>query len=423
MTTLAERREYFPQLMDNAFSLSSGGMGIHLHAVRALGKGQELPDWAKGSLDTSSSNYTATPYVFDWAPRPDTDDGFREEPYSRSPLSDLHIKLLHETYDEYHRLKRTQLRLFLGGEEALSVSDPAAPITEAAEFTSLLSRAQKQGLIEGDPNTFDQVEITDVDFSFAMNLMKQGFKLADGFFPTLSEIKFSERFKPAILKASVHKLGAMLGVTDQLAYDASAMGIPFPPTYRPDDPDGKWEANWQRLFGEPIPTLEGLYKQAHGVLVEYADPLDPLVTHLFGLHTLPYLDEKTDSSKKTPEEDFEERRKHYLQQINEGPHSADYSEEQKRIRSLGETYNNFFMRIPLPSGKQRFGINPEDVLKTDQVMTEMRVDREEVYRVLERQRAYASFDNPSFIDFDRIMRPVLLQLVRKHGYSMTDLVA
>lgn len=287
---LAEKRKYFPGLIDSVFDLSSGGMGIHLHAVAAFASGQELTKWAKESLQTSSANYLTNPYVFSWAWREGWDPFFKKDrPYATSPHSYLHVKLLHATSDEYDRLKRVQLRLLLGGEEALSVPNPEAPIMEATEFTSLLSRAHEQGLIEGDPNTFDKVEITDNDFNLAISLMRGGFKLGDRFIPTLDEIKFSERFRTATLKAAIHKLGAMLGLTDQLTFDARALGVSIPPTYRPADSIVKWEANWQRLFNEPMPDLDGLYRQAHIVFVRYADQTDPLVAHLFALDTLPQL--------------------------------------------------------------------------------------------------------------------------------------
>lgn len=62
--SLAEKRQYFPGLMDSAFDLSSGGMGVHLHAVSAFAARQELTKGAKESLQTSSANYLVNPYVF-----------------------------------------------------------------------------------------------------------------------------------------------------------------------------------------------------------------------------------------------------------------------------------------------------------------------------------------------------------------------
>ena len=288
--SLAEKRQYFPGLIDSAFDLSSGGMGIHLHAVSAFAARQELRNGAKESLQTSSSNYLVTPYVFGWAWREGWDPFFKEDrPYATSPHSDLHAKLLHEMLDEYDRLGRVQLRLFLGGEEALLVPNPEAPITERQEFTGLLLRAEGQGLIKTDPDTLSRVEVTDHIFNLTINLMKAGVNVDDSFFTTNNAVKFAERFRDATLKAATHKLGAMLGLTDQLTFDAKELGVPIPPTYRPSDPEGKWETNWQRLFGEPIPTIEGLYQHAHAVFVANADPNDPLVTHLFALDRLPQL--------------------------------------------------------------------------------------------------------------------------------------
>lgn len=289
LDNLAEKKQYFLGHLDSAFDLSSGGMGIHLHAVAAFATRQELAKWAKGSLGQCSSNYLVNPYVFGWAWKEGIDTMFKEYgPYATSPHSDLHIKLLNETQEEYEHLGRMQLRLVLGGEQAISAGDPGTPIIEE-EFIGLLTKANEQGLIGADTDTLSQVEIADDDFSLAINLMKAKVGINDGFWATLDTVKFSERFKDATLRAATHKLGAMLGLTDQLTFDAKALGIPVPPTYRPSDPEGKWSANWQRLFGEPIPTLEGLYKQAHAVFVEHSDPNDLFVAHLFTLDTLPQL--------------------------------------------------------------------------------------------------------------------------------------
>lgn len=219
------------------------------------------------------------------------DPYFRDDPvhHATSPLSDLHVNLLHETRDEYTRLKRVQFRLLLGGEEALLVPNPEAPITEPEEFQGLLLKAADRGLIETDPTTLQTVEVTDDDFTLAISLMKKQVKVGDSFWEAVKSIPFEERFRDALLKASVHKLGAMLALTDQLTFDAQALGVPIPASYKPSEEIEKWEANWQRLFGEPMPTIEGLYRQAHSVFVEHSDPKDPLVAHLFALDTLPQL--------------------------------------------------------------------------------------------------------------------------------------
>lgn len=286
---LAEKRRYFPGHLNSAFSLSSGGMGIHFHAVAAFATRQELAKWAEASLGQSGSNYLVNPYVFGWAYKEGMDPIYKEYgPYARSSHSDLHIKLLNATHEEYKHLERVHLRLVLGGEEAISVGDPGAPVKEK-EFIGLLTKANEQGLIKADPDTLSQVEIADDEFRLVINLMRAKVETNDSLYAIWATTKFSERFRDATLKAATHKLGVMLGLTDQLTFDAQALGIPIPPSYRPSEGIEKWEASWQRLFGESMPTLEGLYKQAHAVFVEHSDPDDPLVAHLFALDTLPQL--------------------------------------------------------------------------------------------------------------------------------------
>lgn len=95
--------------------------------------------------------------------------------------------------------------------------------------------------------------------------------------------------KAEILRLATYKLGAMLTLTEQLTFDAKALGVPVPPTYRPNDPSGKWLATWQKLFGESMPDLQGLYRQAHTVFTANASREDPLLAHLFTIETLPHL--------------------------------------------------------------------------------------------------------------------------------------
>lgn len=286
----AEKRQYFPGHLDSAFSLSSGGMGIHSHAVAAFATGQELAEWAKASLGQSSSNYLVNPYVFGWVWKEGMAPIFKEYgPYAKSPYSDLHKKLLIATHEEYDRLGRVQLRLALGGEQAISVGDPGASINNEEEFIGLLTKANEQDLIKAGPDTLSQVEIADDKFSLGINLMRAKVETNGNLWVIWDTITFSERFRDATLTAAIHKLGVMLGLTDQLTFDAKALGIPIPPTYRPSDPEGKWPTNWQRLFGEPMPDLDGLYRQAHNVFVRYADQRDLLIAHLFALDALPQL--------------------------------------------------------------------------------------------------------------------------------------
>ena len=81
----------------------------------------------------------------------------------------------------------------------------------------------------------------------------------------------------------------MLGAVDQVTYEAAQQGKPIMRNFRPSPYRNKWEEGWQKVFGEPLPTLEELYQQAHSVFTVTVDKEDPLVAHLLPLNELPQL--------------------------------------------------------------------------------------------------------------------------------------
>lgn len=171
-----------------------------------------------------------------------------------------------------------------------------------------------------------------------------------------------------------------------------------------------------------IDALTGTYEAttvSPGVSEQFRDAVNILVGPSFAQ----YLGEQNDGYEKTPEEMFTKSMNFYLHQYEDNPNYADYSDEQKRIRAIGETYNNFVLRIPLLSGEKRFAVNQELVQRVDQMMDEMGINKEEFYEVFDRLQSHMSFNNPVFVDFDRIMRPVALELMRRYKYTPTDLFA
>lgn len=287
---IAEKTQYFPGRLDSAFDLSSGGMGIHLHSVADFVARRELAKWAHGSLAQPNSNYLVNPYVFGWRWKEGQDTFFRDSgPHVTSPHSEAHLRLFDEMNDEYDRMRRVQMRLVLGGEGAVAIPDPEAPIVDEGEFTSLLVAADARGLIKYDPKTPPKIEVADDDFSLAVNLAKSGVEISKDLWVQWDTIKFSDRFRAATLTAAVHKLGVMLALTEQLAFDAKALGVPVSSKYKPTKSIETWEANWQRLFEEPMPDIAGLYQHAHTVFVANASQEDSLVAHLFAIKELPHL--------------------------------------------------------------------------------------------------------------------------------------
>lgn len=286
----AEKIEYFPGHIDSAFDLASGGMGIHLHSVADFAAGRELAEWAHGSLAQPNSNYLGSPYVFGWRWEKGQDTFFRDfGPHATSPHSEAHLRLFDVMHKEYDRMRRVQIRLVLGGEKAIAIPDPEAPIVDEGEFTSLLVAADARGLIKYDPKTLPKIEVADDDFSLVANFAKSGIKISKDLWTQWDAIKFSDRFRVATLTAAVHKLGVMLALTEQLTFDAKALGVSISSKYKPTESKGTWETNWQELFSEPMPDIAGLYKHAHTVFVANASQEDPLVAHLFAIKELPHL--------------------------------------------------------------------------------------------------------------------------------------
>lgn len=215
---LAEKRRLFPTIIDPAFELEgSGGMGHLSRALSAFVAGRDISNWITITMLSSACNYLTNPYVFTWTGRKDADPGMQIiGPYATSPYSDLHVKLLNETRDEYTRLRRMQLRLFLGGEEALLIPDPKAPFTNRDEFTGLLIKANSRGLIQGNLNDLSRVEMTDDELRLPLVLRKAGIELKDMFYDLFDPIKSVNinRFRDPIRRAATHKLGSMLALTE-----------------------------------------------------------------------------------------------------------------------------------------------------------------------------------------------------------------
>lgn len=287
-TGVEEKRRFFPSLLDSAYDLASGGMGIHLNAVDVFAAGRELTDWVGNSVRQFDSNYLVSPYVIGWTGRRDACCK-RSGPHATTPRNEDHLRLIVETSAEYDRLDRATLRVVLAGEEATSLGDIEAPLTDPEEFRELLVRATGRGLIQYDPTSSPEVEIADDEFGLARSLISTGIRYSDHLWTMFATAWFSDMFKMKTLQVAIHKLGCMLALTDQLTFDAQALGVPISRAYKPAEAAGEREKHWQRLFGKPMPGLEGLYQEAHAVLITKSDPQDPLIAYLYPLRELPQL--------------------------------------------------------------------------------------------------------------------------------------
>jgi len=275
-----ERKNFFEDYIRSAFDLSSGGMGIHLHAVSLLNQGKQLDYWAKASLGNYSSNFLVRPYIFVWTGRDSND--FGDGPSNLSPYSNEHLNLLRVTREIYGKIDENQIRVVLAGDEYIS----RERLTLDELHNSLLPVARSAGLV----SLTGEFEFKRVPYSVGRlfgDLYKANIEMSQELENRMDLVGDNPIFANEIRQAAIYKLGCMLAVTDQFTYDANKQGTPTQANFRPPDPEGTWNNNWQKLFGEPMPTIEELYNQAYGVLKDNIDPNDPITAHFVNLETLP----------------------------------------------------------------------------------------------------------------------------------------
>lgn len=271
-------------LVEGAFDLSSTGMGVQLHALSRLAAGDEIPSWAKTSLAVYDSNYLKQPYIYGWL---QPDGPFKMAgPKSLSPRSESHRSLIQATREKYQGLHRKQRRFLLAGDEGLHVADPESPVV-GDELLFYLDRAKSNGLID-----FGEIDAGSINFdisnlSLILDWSNNGVTINDAFLKRADEILLGDGFREEKLIPAVYKLGSMLAVTDQITYEAAQQGSPIPRNFEPNDE--VWSRNWQRMFDEPMPTIEGLYRKAHTVFTQHASSSDPLLRHILELKGLPQL--------------------------------------------------------------------------------------------------------------------------------------
>ncbi len=71
----------------------------------------------------------------------------------------------------------------------------------------------------------------------------------------------------------------MLGVTEQVFYDAYMSGVPVSADYRPDG----CEEGWRKFFGEELPTISQLYHDARATFTSVAGSNDSLIAQVLQL--------------------------------------------------------------------------------------------------------------------------------------------
>ena len=124
-----------------------------------------------------------------------------------------------------------------------------------------------------------------------------------------------------------------------------------------------------------------------------------------------------------PQEWFEQNVRYFEERARENPLFKSYTDEQVRIRALGEIYNNWALRFKRRDGRV-ITLSPEQQAEdTEGLVDRLGVNREELYMTLDRLDALRSMSNPAFEDFDRLTRRVLFAMVEQKGYEPEELVA
>jgi len=100
----------FNQEINSVFSLGSGGMGVHLFAVRKLFSGKKLKDFEEASIKTRHSNMFASPYIQDWLWNESTQPSIFM--FNDCPDSEQHRKLMKTVNTEYGQIKPDNLENF-----------------------------------------------------------------------------------------------------------------------------------------------------------------------------------------------------------------------------------------------------------------------------------------------------------------------
>ena len=125
-----------------------------------------------------------------------------------------------------------------------------------------------------------------------------------------------------------------------------------------------------------------------------------------------------------PQEWYQRTTEYFENKIRANPtYYSYYSAEQIHIRALGETYNNWILKLRRRDGSLRWVSDKKMGADTDELITILKIDKEELFDVLDKIDAYPSMDNPSFVDLDRLTKVLLFAMVERKGYTPLELIS
>lgn len=272
--------------LDTAYDIGNCGIGTQLHAVSRLFHGEMDEDWVFDSVTETGSNFLVNErYILGTTGNPEDDEGS----VFFSPRIPNHIRLSSRMRQRYKRLETDFMRMTMGGEVSLDGVENDE-ITRG-EWNSLLLTAQSNGLLTLGQGLPDQVNIVTnpFQFSFMLKHIHEASINSVSFANAYESSQYAQRFRPAIQDAAIDKLGTMMGLVDQLTFEAAALGSPVSSEYRPLNKKMQVEKYWPEYFGEELPGIGRLYEQAHEVFTRVADPNDPYLGHILSMPTLSQL--------------------------------------------------------------------------------------------------------------------------------------
>lgn len=258
-----------------------GGMMLHIHATRNLLNGNDLTSNEKGTLRDAGSNAINHLYVWRWKDMSSTRHGIY--PQIVSPSSDLHLALIAETRAEYDSLENQRMRVYLAGDKGLEAASPTSPISPD-ESPFYLSEAQERGIISGYSKSTPLMPIDEDIVRFFMTIQQHGLSFNRKRLNEHLDILFTERFRPDLKTAAIHKLGTYMALVEQRAFEGNALGSPILKDYIPSvlqGTEGFWESE-KTYFDGRTPNLDEIYQMAQTILKDQM-PDDKWVHHLLNL--------------------------------------------------------------------------------------------------------------------------------------------
>lgn len=255
--TVGERNTRIGGVLSSAYDLSSCGMAVQLHSTAQLLAGGALKDWQKSALETSGSNYIGMPYFLFSKLGHGTKDDIASKlgiiPNFYAPHTDHTSLLFKHVLVEYDRMDWQSFRMAMYGDVDLTDPHSGAPFTPG-ELEAFLVEGNNNGLVPnsgtlviGDDNSLERLKnpIELIGYFMKRSMLRNpdsdfNVDFTYDFLKRVNDVHFSEKLLSQTRALAIKKLGLMLAITDQIAYDAYWSGNRIHADYRPADNDGRW---------------------------------------------------------------------------------------------------------------------------------------------------------------------------------------